>query len=146
MPCLPEDGQVHRCGSRTTSTPSHRLIPAMNGAPVPTYLVKPSPDEDFYLVWDTDASAVAAHGSLADLRSERPDLITPEHTEAADARGTTAPEISGFADLAYGQDTLAVARPGGIDMVARKRIQAYLEAKDRGADTGLYAERSMELD
>lgn len=112
---------------------------------MPTYLVKPSPDEDFYLVWDTDASAVAAHGPLAGLRAERPELTTSEHVDAADARGSTAPEISGFADLAYGQDTLAVARLGGIDMVARKKVRAYLEATDRGADTGLYVERSMEL-
>lgn len=107
------------------------------------YLVKPVPDEDFYVVWSPVASGAAAHGSLEQLRTARPDMVTNELVAAADTRGTSAQEISGFADFAYGQEAFTFASHGGIDLVARKNLRAYLEAAERGEDSVAYVEHSM---
>jgi hypothetical protein len=65
---------------------------------MPSYIVKASPDEDFYVMWSTIVEAPTAWGTRAQLTAVTyftPDELTPDRFDRADQYGTSCAAPAG---------------------------------------------------
>lgn len=113
---------------------------------MPTFIVKPKPDEDFYVAWSTVVDAPTAHGTRAELEA-CPWLDTSSgRFGRADERGTSMNDPILPADQQwFGWHTaewmireVVPHRAGGVWVVSRENLRSVCEGIDAGADvTGL---------
>ena len=115
---------------------------------MPSYIVKASPDEDFYVVWSTVVDAPTGWGTRAALEHWRPGPDTaPERFDRADDNGTSAawtdwpkedqPYAWGDSD-GFGLGEVGPERDGGSYTLPRANLRAFcerLETDERGAET-----------
>lgn len=100
---------------------------------MPTYIVKPDRDRDFYVSWSTVVDNVTGCGTRSDFIAE-PD-VTEERMARADANGTSALDPS-----AYGWDdeTFLVHNmpdPPHVGLLPRKLLAQFALLCVEGRDT-----------
>lgn len=68
---------------------------------MPSYVVKPVRDDDFYVIWSTIVDAPTAFGDRAEVAEMRD--VTEDRLQRADANGTSAfdADIFGYADQEF---------------------------------------------
>jgi hypothetical protein len=113
---------------------------------MPSFLVKASPDEDWYCRWSTIVDAPTAWGSREQMTREAhdPREVAPERFERADRNGTSAmipgtPDAEQWFGWSDGEFILAEAGPdyreGGSWMLPRANLRAFCEALEADQDT-----------
>lgn len=106
---------------------------------MPTYLIKPDPDEDFYAMYSTVVDNMVAWGTRAELEDDykhEPLMVEAERFERADRNGTSAMwdgdnpnAIYGFNDQEFMiREIMQLSDEGWIWDLPRKNIKAYCEA------------------
>jgi hypothetical protein len=113
---------------------------------MPSFLVKASPDEDWYCMWSTIVDAPTSWGTRTDLVRAAYDAreVASERFDRADKNGTSA-RIPGTADADQwygwtdGPFILMEAGPdyreGGCWLLPRENLRAFCEALEADQDT-----------
>lgn len=114
---------------------------------MPSYIVKASPDEDWYCLWSTIVDAPCRWGSRSELRrtSYDPREVAPDRFQRADENGSSARwpdwpaerQPFAWADESFILMESAPERPNdnGCWLLPRENLRAFCEALDAGQDT-----------
>lgn len=111
---------------------------------MPSFIVKPKADEDFYVVWSTVVDAPTAWGDRSELERDLGSVeSSPERFDRADATGTSMndPEIRngrqwfGWHDKEFMLMEWDIPnRQKGVYQVPRENVRALCEAYDTDID------------
>lgn len=107
---------------------------------MPSYIVKASRDEDWYVKWSTIVDAPCGHGTRAQLERMYPGVATPDRFQRADERGTSAdwPDWPinrmpfGWNDAAFIVMEGAPDAEDGCWLLPRANLRAYCERNATG--------------
>lgn len=105
---------------------------------MPSFVVKPNRDEDFYVYWSTVVDAPTAFGSRAEMLQHHE--ITPDRMRRADLNGTSAHDVRdyGWDDRAFLVCNIDFAerRNDHSYSVPRKKVRELCERLHAGKDVG----------
>ena len=109
---------------------------------MPTFIVKPKPDEDFYVAWSTIVDAPGAFGDREAIKRDIWAKATDERLDRADEYGTSMcdPDLPrdrqwfGWHDEEFMIREVVPDRDGGTWVAPRENLRAICEGIDAGQD------------
>lgn len=113
---------------------------------MPTFIVKPKRDEDFYVAWSTVVDAPGSFGTRAEIKRDQFAHATDDRLDRADEFGTSMCDPAlprdrqwfGWHDDAFLIREVIPYREGGCWLAPRENLRAICEGIAAGADvTGL---------
>ncbi len=101
---------------------------------MPSFILKPEPDDEKYVVWSSIVDAPTAYGTPEELNRIYFHEMTQERFDRADATGTSLKTGEFGWDLP--EDVLIVGEVGsmGFFMLQRKNLKAFIQALDSNTE------------